>query len=65
MLSALGDVPSVCQMSWWTTRGKFKEHGSNIVYRLLQKVDQHLGRLTHVLDRGYATSEMNRMVSSF
>ena len=58
MLSALGDVPSVCQMSWWTTRGKFKEHGSNIVYRLLQKVDQHLGRLTHVLDQGYATSEM-------
>ena len=59
MLSHLGGIPSVCQMSWWTTRGKFKEHGSNIVYRLLRQVHQQLGRtVTHVLDRGYATTTM-------
>ena len=58
MLSCLGEVPSVCQMSWWTTRGKFKEQGSNIVYRLLRLINKELGTLTHVLDRGYATCKM-------
>ena len=58
MVSHLGGIPSVCQMSWWTTRGKFKEPGSNIVFRLLRSVDQHIGRVTHVLDRGYANSKM-------
>jgi len=55
LLSALGGIPSVCQMSWWTTRGKHKDLGSNIMYRLLQKITQHIGTLgLHVLDRGYA-----------
>lgn len=30
LLSALGEVPSVCQMSWWTSRGKHKELATNI-----------------------------------
>ena len=56
LLSALDEVPSVCQMNWWTTRGKFKEQGSNITYRFLQKCKTHFGRtVTHVLDRGYAS----------
>jgi hypothetical protein len=58
MLSCLGGVPSVCQMSWWTTRGKFKDEGGNIVYRLLRLINTELGTLTHVLDRGYATTKM-------
>lgn len=59
VLSNLGGVPSVCQMSWWTTRGKFKEWGSNITYRMLKKVHEQLGRIaTHVLDRGYATAQI-------
>lgn len=59
MVSALGEVPSVCQMAWWTTRGKFKEHGPNIVYRLLKKLHEKLGRaVVHVLDRGYANINM-------
>jgi len=59
LLSSLGDVPSVCRMSWWTTRGKFKEQGSNLVYRLLGQIHTHIGRaVTHVLDRGYATTTM-------
>lgn len=58
MLSCLGGVPSVCQMSWWTTRGKFKEDGPSIIYRLLRAVKQHIGSLTHVLDRGYANAKM-------
>jgi hypothetical protein len=57
MLSCLGGVPGVCQMSWWTTRGKFKEYGSNIIYRLLKLIHNDLGRLTHVMDRGYADAK--------
>ena len=57
MLSSLGGVPSVCQMSWWTTRGKFKEDGPSIMYRLLRTVRQHIGSLVHVLDRGYANTK--------
>lgn len=57
LLSALGEVPSVCQMSWWTTRGKYKEHGSNIFFRMLQKLHQTVGQgVLHVLDRGYASA---------
>ncbi len=58
MLSCVGGIPSVCQMSWWTTRGKFKEDGPSIVYRLFRQIHQRIGRLTHVLDRGYATAKM-------
>ena len=65
MLSCIGGTPSVCQMSWWTTRGKFKEHGSNIVYRLLRLIHKDLGRLTHVLDRGYATTNMLEWLFDF
>ena len=65
MLSCIGGVPSVCQMSWWTTRGKFKEHGSNIVYRLLKLINSELGRLTHVMDRGYANEKMLEWLFKF
>ena len=59
MLSALGSTPSVCQMSWWTTRGKFKEVGTNLIYRMLKKISLELGRTAlHILDRGYANSQM-------
>lgn len=59
LLSYVGGVPAVCQMSWWTTRGKFKEDGSNITYSLLKKIHQQLGKtLTHVMDRAYANSQI-------
>ena len=59
LVSSLGDIPSVCQMSWWTTRGKHKELGSNIIYKLLKKIHQEIGKkVLHVLDRGYASEEM-------
>ena len=65
-LSHLGGVPSVCQMSWWTTRGKFKEDPDNIVYRLLRKLHQHIDQaLVHVLDRGYANEKMLRYLFRF
>lgn len=55
ILSGLGQITSVCQMSWWTTRGIHKEHGSNIIYRMLRKMHQQMGRFAvHVMDRGYA-----------
>lgn len=59
LLSTLGGVPSVCQMRWWTTRGKFQELGTNILYRMLRQVQQQVGRAAlHIFDRGYANSEM-------
>ena len=65
-LSHLGGVPSVCQMSWWTTRGKFKEDPDNIIFRLLRKIDHQLGCcVTHVLDRGYANEKMLRYLFRF
>jgi len=65
-LSHLGGVPSVCQMTWWTTRGKFKEDPDNIIFRLLRKLHQHLDQaVLHVLDRGYANEKMLRYLFHF
>lgn len=59
LLSSLGGIPSVCQMSWWTTRGKFQEQPTNIIYRMLRNIHQQVGRAAvHVFDRGYARQEM-------
>ena len=66
LLSALGQVPSVCQMSYWTTRGKYKEEGSNIVFRLLRACAEQIGSgALHVLDRGYASSWTLEWMSYF
>jgi hypothetical protein len=57
LLSALGEAPSVCQMSWWTIRGKYKEDGSNIIFRMLEKLYKYIGKgVLHVFDRGYANA---------
>lgn len=57
LLSALGEAPSVCQMSWWTSRGKYKEVGTNIMFRMLKKLQASLPQaVLHVLDRGYASA---------
>lgn len=66
MLSALGCAPSVCQMSWWTTRGKFKELGTNIMYRLLKRISTHTKRTAlHVMDRGYASTQILEWLFKF
>ena len=66
LLSTLGGVPSVCMMSWWTTRGKFKEHGSNIIFRMLKKIHEKVGRkCLHILDRGYANTTMLEWLFNF
>ena len=63
-MSHLGGVPSVCQMSWWTTRGKYKEDPDNIIFRLLRKINEQLGSsVVHVLDRGYASEKMLRYLT--
>lgn len=55
LVSHLGGKPSVCRMDWWTTRGKFKEHGTNFIFRLLRDLQQQLDQsVLHVFDRGYA-----------
>lgn len=66
MLSALGEVPSVFNMTWWTTRGIHKEHGTNIVYRMLRKIHQQIGKIgLHVFDRGYANANMLEWLIQF
>ena len=66
LISAIGEVPSVCMMSWWTTRGKFKEWGGNIIYRMLKQMHQKLGSVVlHVLDRGYANTTMIEWLLKF
>jgi hypothetical protein len=53
-------------MQWWTTRGKHKERGSNIVYRMLNKLHEQVGSsATHVLDRGYANIKMLEWLTLF
>lgn len=66
LLSALGEIPSVCQMSWWTTRGKHKDVGTNIMFRMLEQLHQQVSqRLLHVLDRGYAKAWTIEWMSHF
>jgi len=66
LLSALGEIPSVCQMSWWTTRGKYKEIGTNIMFRMLKQLHQQVSqRRLHVLDRGYANAWTIEWMSHF
>lgn len=66
LLAALGQPPSVCQMRWWTTRGKHKEVGTNIMFRLLAYLHASLPQsVLHVLDRGYASSWTLEWMSHF
>lgn len=56
LLSAYRQVPSLCLMRWWTTRGKHREQADNVFYSMLRCIREHLGCLgVHVLDRGYAS----------
>jgi len=65
-LSHLGGIPSVCQMTWWTTRGRFKQDPDNIIYRLLRKIKKQFDQaLLHVFDRGYANEKMLRYLFHF
>lgn len=58
-LSCLGQAPSVCQMSWWTNKGKYKEDPDNIMWRLLRKVNEGVNLpILHVFDRGYASAKV-------
>lgn len=66
ILSSLGEVPSVFNMTWWTTRGKHKEHGTNIIYRMLRKIHQQIGRAgLNIFDRGYANANMLEWLEKF
>lgn len=65
-LSCLGQPPSVCQMTWWTTRGKYKEDPDNIMWRLLQKVNERISHsVLHVFDRGYIGEKVLRYLFNF
>ena len=65
-LSALGEIPSVFHMAWWTTRGRHKEHGTNIIYKMLKKIHGQIGSMAlHVFDRGYANANMLEWLINF
>lgn len=65
-LSCLGQPPSVCQMSWWTTRGKYKEDPDNIMWRLLHKINEQVTHsVLHVFDRGYIGEKVLRYLFNF
>lgn len=69
-LTALGEVPSLFHMSWWTTKGKHKEDGSNIIYRTLKKItteitSQIIPKALHVFDRGFANCTMLEWLKKF
>ncbi len=66
VLSGLGDIPSVFQMTWWTTRGVHKEISTNIIYRMLKKLSVELTeQVVHVFDRGYANINMLDWLTEF
>ena len=58
VLSSEKDAPTICQMKWWTKRGKHKEDSANILYRMLaqtsEMIKQTQAEVWHVFDRGYA-----------
>lgn len=58
VLSSQKDSPTICQMRWWTKRGKHKEDPANIFYRMLAQTSEMIGQTAaevwHVFDRGYA-----------
>lgn len=59
VLTALGEAPTLLKMEWWTTRGKYREQGCNIIFRLLRKIQVHFGtKGLHIFDRGFAYGEM-------
>jgi len=59
ILTTPGEVPSVCQMEWWTSRGENKEEADQVFDRLFDRICTHIpGTFVHVMDRGYAKAEM-------
>lgn len=57
LISALGEVPMVGLMSWWTSRGKRKQDAKQIFVNMLAQLHRYLGPgLLFVLDRGYASA---------
>jgi len=53
-------------MTWWTSRGKHKEHGTNIIYRILRAIHTQIGSMAlHVFDRGYANANMLEWLMKF
>lgn len=58
VLSSLSDTPTICNMQWWTTKGKYKDCRSNILFRMLREtssiIEQSGAEVWHVFDRGYA-----------
>jgi len=59
MVSCLGDIPQVCSMKWWTSRGRHKEQSDNISFRMLRDIAQQApSNLLHVMDRGYASAKI-------
>ena len=56
VITAWREKPSTIMMEWWTTRGKYKDLGDNVFYKMLKTMAANFGNLVvHVFDRGYAS----------
>ncbi len=52
------EVPQICKMRWFATRGKHKEDRSNVFYEMFDGLNKRVqgteANVLHVFDRGYA-----------
>jgi hypothetical protein len=52
------EVPQICKMRWFATRGKYKEDSSEIFYCMFNALNKRVkstpANVLHVFDRGYA-----------
>lgn len=60
VLTSETDTPSVCQMSWWTTKGYHKTCRDDVFYTMLKQASNLIKRcnatVCHIFDRGYANA---------
>ena len=58
VLSALHHTPTLLEMRYWTTRGKYRDQACNILFRMMRNIAERFGQKgLHIFDRGFATSE--------
>ena len=70
VLSSEKDKPTICQMKWWTKRGKHKEDRANIFYSMLEQTSEMIkntpAEVWHVFDRGYANGRtLDYLINQF
>jgi transposase len=69
VLTSETDTPSVCQMSWWTTKGNHRTCRDDVFYTMLRRVSSMIkwcnAAVCHVFDRGYASASTLEKMFNF